>query len=279
MLSRLPRAIEIYRTEGGAVLGRRLVGSLRRVSANATRSAAFYRAVLTGRRTLQFGGARATFRVTRDDFDKVYDNVESERALYDRLLEDLRPTDVVWDVGANVGTVACLAGDVVRRGHVVTFEPHPLNLVRLETNLRENDVSATVLGRALSDEEGELEMVMWDGRVGSGLHDPQTLDTTDRRMLTVPAVRGDDLVRAGDVPSPTVLKIDVEGAELSVLYGLEETLRGGECRSIYCEVHADRIGDHGGSVEELRGLLEGWGYTLTTIQERNRDFHVLATRT
>jgi len=47
-------------------------------------------------------------------------------------------------------------------------------------------------------------------------------DATD--VAEIPVTRVDTIVQQEDLPQPTVAKIDVEGAELQVLDGGEETL-------------------------------------------------------
>ena len=46
----------------------------------------------------------------------------------------------------------------------------------------------------------------------------------------------DELVSSGELPPPTVVKIDVEGAELAVLEGMRETI-GAHRPAIICELH------------------------------------------
>lgn len=74
---------------------------------------------------------------------------------------------------------------------------------------------------------------------------------------------------------PDVIKIDVEGAELRVLKGADETLNGGP--DILVELHGnERMSIYGDSEEELVEFLEGRGYRLQIIDERGGERHVLA---
>ena len=55
-------------------------------------------------------------------------------------------------------------------------------------------------------------------------------------MIEVQTVAIDDLVRAGGLPTPDVVKIDVEGAEIAVLEGMRETIDRHR-PAIICELH------------------------------------------
>lgn len=81
---------------------------------------------------------------------------------------------------------------------------------------------------------------------------------------------GDRLIENRTVPSPTVLKIDVEGAELDDLRGLDETLAGEDSRLLYIELHG-RIAEFGGSWEELREYLRERRFSIETITRRGGE--------
>jgi hypothetical protein len=50
------------------------------------------------------------------------------------IRERLRSTDVVIDVGANVGHILLLVSDIVEPGHLFAFEPTPVSFLRLKAN-------------------------------------------------------------------------------------------------------------------------------------------------
>jgi FkbM family methyltransferase len=79
---------------------------------------------------------------------------------------------------------------------------------------------------AVSDAEGQLEMVARKGVTGSSFHTKFAKGVDERRM--VPITTLDKLVRERNLPKPYLLKLDVEGHELHALRGGEETLRDTE---------------------------------------------------
>lgn len=68
----------------------------------------------------------------------------------------------------------------------------------------------------------------------------------------------DQTIAAG-YPVPQVMKIDVEGAEVRVIRGMERLLATNPPRVLYIEVHPEFLPLFGDSIEDLRTLLEDAG--------------------
>lgn len=211
------------------------------------------------------GDARVDMSVlTKQEY---YDFVRlPERPILEELLSELRPGDVFYDVGANLGLYSCLAADIIGPG-VVAFEPHPKNADRLERNASLNDLEISVDRVALADSSGSTRMKLSPGfdldRVGSAGHTLLTEYHGDEpESIAVTKKRGDELVAAGKIPPPTVLKIDTEGTEMDVLRGLDSTLARPECRLVYCELHEDRLDFQGLSVSDVHDFLESHGFSV-----------------
>lgn len=137
----------------------------------------------------------------------------------------LRPGAVAIDVGANVGWHTLLmAAMVTPTGRVYAFEPNPTIRERLAAALRANSLThVDVDPRALSHYEGRSSFVapaagsVWDG-TGHLLGDPS--DTA----VCVECTTLDAFAKAQGFQRLDLIKIDVEGWELSVLRGGREAL-------------------------------------------------------
>jgi len=210
-------------------------------------------------------GAEARFLIpTRNEWTDLV--AIDERPVIDDLLGNLRADDVFYDVGANIGLYSCLAADVTDRP-VIAFEPHPDNAARLNENAELNGADVSLFRCALADSAGEAELDLALDEVGSAGHSLVTDDGPD--TITVPRTRGDDLIAAEGLPAPTVLKIDVEGAEHHALEGLSSTLSRPDCRLVYCETHAARLRAQGVSPSDVRAQLASHGFSVTerTVRE------------
>lgn len=127
---------------------------------------------------------------------------------------------VFVDVGANFGYFVCLAA---RRGsHVIAVEPLRHNLDVLYTNLQANGfngVEVFPVGLAGAPGLG----VLYGGGTGASLLTGWA-GTSESWRRTIPLSTLDAIVGDRFGGAPMLIKIDVEGFELSVLDGAERTL-------------------------------------------------------
>jgi len=194
-----------------------------------------------------------------------------ERTVVESLLQDVRESDVVYDIGANIGTHTCFIGKRLRTGRVVAFEPMPTNAIRLRHNLSAN----VPVGRwevaelAVSDEDGTGSLAVESQNYGEGKH---ALSVDGE--LEIDVCRGETLVQTGRYPSPDILKIDVEGAELQVLRGFEEILP--DIRVVYAELHHELSSHYDTSTEEIESYLRDHGFDVERLSERSDAYHIRA---
>jgi FkbM family methyltransferase len=177
------------------------------------------------------------------------------------LEQVLQPGAVVFDIGANYGLFGWQAlRRVGPQGRVVFFEPNPVVAARLRQNLETNEVSnAVLIEKAVSECPGSSTLqVPPRGQSGLASLNADGSALPGWRPHPVECVSVDDFVSASGL-RPTLLKIDVEGHELSVLRGAEETLQS--CRPVLMlemEVLAQDPGE--GAAKELLTLLARHGY-------------------
>ena len=189
----------------------------------------------------------------------VYINaVEPEQAL--RMTRTLRPGDTFFDIGANVGYYSLLASRMVGpSGRVIAFEPLLDNLEHLSRHVRLNQLTNTdVLGVACSDSSGIVTFARGaNGALG------RIAENGSGGDMLVPALTLDDFhARTGLVPS--VMKIDVEGAELRVLTGGQALLDKSHPR-IFLSTHGDRMRT------ECIAFLRERNYQITPINSHDPD--------
>lgn len=203
----------------------------------------------------------------------------NEKIVAETILRHINPTDVFFDVGANVGIYSCLAAEAIDSGEVVSFEPYPPNIRELKRNLNLNESRAVIKKIALGDDSGEVGFT--PPTESQGAYGGAAVIQHSQPEYTVQQSTVDHLVSEAEIPTPDILKIDVEGAEMDVLQGMSNTLSEDRCGLIVCEVHQpmeqrSSIEDFNGSKEDVIRFLESNGYSVSTIQTHRRRTHIMA---
>ena len=179
----------------------------------------------------------------------------------------LEPGDLFVDVGANIGVYATWAAKLVGpTGAVLALEPVPrtrawLGQITARNGLDHVEVIATAAGQ----EEGTAWMQTMDG--ASGL---SRLTAGPETGIEVPITTLDRLL---DSRVPALIKIDVEGLELSVLKGARRALERTRATVVF---EAPDFGGGTGTIDCVR-LLEAIGYRVFSLTPRGvRAFDPLA---
>jgi FkbM family methyltransferase len=195
----------------------------------------------------------------------IYDGVHEWEELQ-FCLGYLRPGDHFVDVGANVGVFSTLVGTRIPGVRITAVEPFPPVRADLEANLALNHLEISVVGSAVSDAEGEATFEVLDRDVLNRLA-PSGSEGA-RTGITVPVTTLDLLV--GDDP-PALIKIDVEGAELSVLRGAKRLLSAASPVLLF--EHAGHSEHFGVSASDMRAFLTARGYTIHLLDGDLTPWH------
>jgi FkbM family methyltransferase len=242
-----------------------------------------YHRTFYARRITTAGCAGITVRFSTPT-PTIVEHVQSltgEGPVLESFLGHLHEADVVWDVGAGFGLYALFSSVRTRgRGSVQAFEPEPGIRTLLHQNIGLNEARAiSVHPFALGNSDGTTQLF---ASASPNIGTSALVQRPDYPLRETPASitlsRGDTLVADGAVPPPTVLKIDVEGAELLVLCGLAETLRRGSIRLICCEVHPRLLMLYGSSPEEFEHRLRASGFSVASRHPRGTEYHLLCLR-
>jgi len=173
----------------------------------------------------------------------------------------LGPGDFFIDGGAHVGLFTLVAASRVGpSGLVVACEPAPATRGRLIDNLELNDFSwVTPLGVALSDRRSSAQFVAFDGN-GSGLSSfAPAPDVEGGSSMTVHTSTLDEI--AGD-RIPTLVKLDLEGAEVLALRGAPRLLASG-C-TFLVEVEPEHLLRQGSTAAELLEIFRSHDYVSSS---------------
>ena len=143
------------------------------------------------------------------------------------VLHFLRPDDLFFDIGANVGSYTVLASGVCK-ARTWAFEPDPVTAAHLGRNIALNALQncVTVHQIALGATEADIPFTIGQDTVNKVA---KTEDPNVRMVHQVPL----DALAHENVPS--MIKMDVEGYEPAVIKGAARMLRDGRLKVIQSE--------------------------------------------
>lgn len=176
----------------------------------------------------------------------------------------LRPGDTVVDVGANIGYFSLMfARCVGPTGRVLSFEPVPKLAASLKRNLEINQFShVSISSHALSDHRATARFFAGPNENSglSSLREPRDCSES----FDVDLAPFDDLVP--DCENVSLIKIDVEGAELQVLRGMTKLLQN-QRPDILIEITDSFLRELGDSAEALQQFVAQFGYACYEIRD------------
>lgn len=188
-----------------------------------------------------------------------------------------RERDVVVDVGAYVGLYSILSSKIVGNdGFVIAIEPEPHTFRLLVENLKLNNLDNLLpLNFALSDQEGEIEFYVPKITSGSSfnLAHLKTQKIKDYATTRVKAKTIDFMVKNSILRYVDIMKVDVEGAELSVLRGARNSLEERLIDRLIVEVHKTV-----NTPEILIEFLKSYGYIIDAYFDINEYKGMLFSR-
>ncbi|HNE04244.1 MAG TPA: FkbM family methyltransferase [Anaerolineales bacterium] len=185
-------------------------------------------------------------------------------------LEHFKPGEVFYDIGANIGMFSLTVAKMYN-GHVKTyaFEPSFSTFSALVHNVIGNGFGDIIFpfSLALGRDEGLHSFNYTDIASGAAVHTLDTLINQTGKEFA-PAFKQqvisyslDDLVRKFQFPLPTHIKIDVDGGEMEIIQGMEESLKKTGVKSVLVEVTETQEDDE--QVKRLMDIFKRCGFEKT----------------
>jgi len=184
----------------------------------------------------------------------------------------VRPGDIVFDIGANIGAHTLhLARAVGATGRVHAFEPTDWAREKLAANLALNpDLAARVVivPAMLVAMRGAAPPPLYaswplDSAVAAHpLHGGRKMPATGANAVTL-----DDYVASAGLTRLDFIKLDIDGFEGGALRGARATLARFRPRMVL-ELSPHQLAEQGDSIEDLTALLDAMSYRLATLSGR-----------
>lgn len=188
------------------------------------------------------------------------------------LFRTIHRGDVVFDIGANVGNYTCMFARLVGSlGEVHAFEPVPPTFKKLRQTVEQNNLNARLYlsQYALADKPGCLTMYMPVNDCSQAaltVHDDLAWSSSHIESFTNCEVGTlDGYINSREIGQIDFVKIDVEGAELLVLQGMESILRRSRPPTLLVEIFAPWTANFNYTPRDLLEFLHQFGYVFYYI--------------
>lgn len=179
-------------------------------------------------------------------------------------IDGFQDKDVFYDIGANVGLYSLYAG---KKGvQTYAFEPESQNYAELNKNIYANNLADKIhaLCIACSESTGFDKLYLSNFGTGTALHnfgeekDCHGNATQSAYQQASLSCSLDELIEKYHLPTPTHLKIDVDGIEEKVILGARKALLSDQLKSVLIEINENKAVDR----SAVNMLLE-FGFELT----------------
>lgn len=202
--------------------------------------------------TVEKNGVKVSFYTPNDTTKWRAETLFTKEPSTIEWIEQMKEGEVMYDIGANIGSYSVLAG---KKGvKVFSFEPEAENYSLLVKNLQLNNIEPNAYCLAISDEEKAGTLYAGQQGVGGACHSFNEKVGYDLKEKNFGFSQGcfgvplDKLIEDG-LPHPQHLKIDVDGFEYKVIKGAEKILSNG-IKSVLIEVNTN-LQQHIDMVEHL----------------------------
>lgn len=195
-----------------------------------------------------------------------------EKGYVQEMVRKLNSNDTFLDIGASVGLISVIAAKKLDAGQVISIEPDPENKRCLEKNYKINNLkNFRIVQIAAGDKKDTLTLyTAGSNGFSPSLQKVNGIDTT----IEVNLDSIDNLIKENLIPSPNVVKIDIEGAEFMALKGMAILLKSqNKPRLIFVELHPLFLPSFGSSVDEILAYMQQYDYSL--VERIDRDAQVL----
>lgn len=184
---------------------------------------------------------------------------------------------VIFDVGAYTGTITEKYKKLFPKATIYCFEPFQASFKKLQEHYKACDRIKT-FRMAVGDRTGKRTFYLNSDLSCNSLLRPlssrerysnsnsEVVDTTKVDVITL-----EDFCRKESISRINILKLDVEGSELSVLKGASELLKQEVVDLIYTEVMFVAHYEEGVQFFELSRYLFDYGYTIFNLYDLKRS--------
>ena len=189
-----------------------------------------------------------------------------EKTETELVKQEIHEGDYVVDVGAHIGYFSLIFSKIVgKQGKVFSFEAEPSNFEILKKNLEENNIQNVICENiAISDKIGKIKLFTSESSTGNRLFSSKGSNFIEVESNTL------DNYFGTKIKNIKFIKLDIQGGEPLAIKGMEKIIENNNSLKIMLEWWPNGIKKLGENPESHLELLEGVGYQILEIDDKNR---------
>jgi FkbM family methyltransferase len=211
---------------------------------------------------------------------KIVDLYMLASCILDRQYEhgnlQIKKTDVIIDIGANIGSFTIHAARKADKGLILSFEPDPDNCLLLKKNVNLNNLNnVRIFQKAVAGVCGKR--LIYRDPINNAAH---SLIKITSQKISVDCLTLSEIFSTFKINSCDLLKIDCEGAEYEIILNAPADVLK-RIQKITLEYHTPKFHDIENETytpENLVKYLEETGFQTTLIKENAIQGAIWATR-
>lgn len=189
---------------------------------------------------------------------------KNDKTEIDLLRNIIKPGDSILDIGSNIGFYAkILSSFTGEKGKVYCFEPDSTNFRYLKKNTQ-GIKNIVLFNKAVSDKADILKV--YKSKLLNVDHRTYPVNNYDR-VEEIDSVSIDELLKNGTIDKVNVIKIDIQGYELTAFNGMKNLLSSNQNLKIIAEYWPHGFKRAGTSAIEFYDFFNTLGYNFYLIDD------------
>jgi len=184
---------------------------------------------------------------------------------------EIKPNDVVLDVGAHIGYFTLLFAKLVgSEGKVFSFEPEPKNFELLTKNIEINNYENVITeSKIVSDKNKTCTLYTFETSSGANrIYKPN--ENINVKPIEVDSISLDEYFKNSEfLKRIKFVKIDVEGAELLVLKSMKSIFQNNNNIKLLLEFNPKFLLEIGSKSSDFFNLLHSESFSIFFIDGKN----------
>lgn len=192
-----------------------------------------------------------------------------------QIQEEIKPGMTIIEAGANIGYYSLIEAKIIgENGKIYAFEPSPVNMKLLKTNIALNSLEdnfETFPYGVGSKNEKRAFILMSKGNMSSFV--PRREDKVIKSLgsINVKVVKLDDFWNR-DLVSIDYVRMDVEGFEFEIVKGMKNILSSKNCPvGLFIEIHSELLNSNGSSCKAFLIYMAELGYEIKKARYRGKE--------